>query len=70
MKVRGFRPHMDRHTYRSMGNLFGMLLVRAYDRSQRILAAMKCRNFQGRFYLLDHFHFQSSRFVFLSGFGA
>jgi cobalt/nickel transport system permease protein len=66
MKVRGFQPGMDRNTYRSFGNLLGMLLVRGYDRSERILAAMKCRGFQGRFYLLDHFSFQSSDFVFCS----
>jgi cobalt/nickel transport system permease protein len=57
MQVRGFRPRMDRHTYHNLGNLLGMLLVRGYDRSERILAAMKCRGFQGRFYLLDHFSF-------------
>jgi cobalt/nickel transport system permease protein len=66
MKVRGFRPRMDRHTYRSFGNLLGMLLVRGYDRSERILAAMKCRGFQGRFYLLDHFSFQTRDLVFCS----
>jgi cobalt/nickel transport system permease protein len=64
MKVRGFRPRMDRHTYRSFGNLLGMLLVRGYDRSERILAAMKCRGFRGRFYLLDHFSFQSRDLYF------
>lgn len=67
MKVRGFRPGMDRHTYHSFGNLLGMLIVRGYDRSERILAAMKCRGFQGRFYLLDHFHFQSRDLVFCLG---
>jgi cobalt/nickel transport system permease protein len=55
MKVRGFRPRMDRHTYRSYGYLVGMLLVRSFDRSERIVAAMKCRGFQGRFFMLDHF---------------
>ena len=55
MKVRGFRPRMDRHTYRSYGYLVGMLLVRSLDRSERITAAMKCRGFRGRFYMLDHF---------------
>jgi cobalt/nickel transport system permease protein len=64
MKVRCFRPRMDRHTYRSLGNLLGMILVRGYDRSERILAAMKCRGFQGRFYLLDHFTFQRRDVVF------
>lgn len=57
MKVRGFRPRMDRHTYRTYGYLVGMLLVRSFDRSERIVAAMKCRGFRGRFYLLDHFAF-------------
>jgi len=55
MKVRGFRPRMDRRTYRGFGNLFGMLLVRGFDRSERILGAMQCRGFRGRFYPLDHF---------------
>ena len=66
MKVRCFHPRMDRHTYRSFGNLLGMLLVRGYDRSERILAAMKCRGFQGRFYLLDHFSFQARDMIFCS----
>ncbi len=57
MKVRSFRPRMNRHTYRAYGYLVGMLLVRSFDRSERVLAAMKCRGFRGRFYLLDHFAF-------------
>ncbi|NQT37607.1 MAG: cobalt ECF transporter T component CbiQ [Planctomycetes bacterium] len=57
MKVRGFRPRANLHTYRTYGHLVGMLLVRSFDRADRVLAAMKCRGFQGRFYVLDHFHF-------------
>lgn len=57
MKMRGFRPRMSLHTYRTYGYLVGMLLVRSVDRSERIVAAMKCRGFRGRFYLLDHFAF-------------
>jgi len=57
MKMRGFRPRMSLHAYRSYGYLIGMLLVRSVDRSERIVAAMKCRGFRGRFYLLDHFAF-------------
>ena len=57
MKIRGFRPRMSLHTYRSYGYLVGMLLVRSLDRSERIVAAMKCRGFRGRFYLFDHFAF-------------
>jgi len=55
MKVRGFHPRMNRHTFRSIGYLVGMLLVKGFDRSERVLAAMKCRGFCGRFYLLSHF---------------
>jgi cobalt/nickel transport system permease protein len=61
MKVRSFRPRLDLHTYRAFGYLIGMLLVRSFDRSERIMAAMKCRGFQGRFYLLDHFAFSGRR---------
>jgi len=57
MRVRAFRPQMNRHTYRTYGYLVGMLLVRSFDRAERIVAAMKCRGFRGRFYLLDHFHY-------------
>jgi cobalt/nickel transport system permease protein len=60
MKVRGFRPRMNLHTYRSYGYLVGMMLVHSFDRSERIAAAMKCRGFRGRFYLLDHFAFSLS----------
>jgi cobalt/nickel transport system permease protein len=53
MRARGFRARSDRHSWRSLGWLMGMLLVRSLERAQRILAAMKCRGFSGRFYLLD-----------------
>jgi cobalt/nickel transport system permease protein len=61
MRVRCFRPRVNGHTYRSYGYLVGMLLVRSFDRAERVLAAMKCRGFRGRFYLLDHFHFVCRR---------
>ncbi len=52
MKVRCFQPRMNRHSYRSLAYLVAMLLVRSYYRSNRILAAMKCRGFHGRFYVI------------------
>ncbi len=55
MKVRCFRPRVSVHTFRSLGNLVGMLLVRSLDRAHRILSAMKCRGFRGEFYAFDHF---------------
>jgi len=53
MRARAFRPGSNRHTWISYSNLIGMLLVRSLDRSRRLLAAMRCRGFDGRLYLLD-----------------
>ena len=64
MKLRAFRPRMDLHTMRSYGNLVGMLLVRSFDRSERVVAAMKCRGFSGTFWMLDHFHWSRRDVVF------
>ena len=53
MRTRGFVARSDHHTWRSLGWLTGMLLVRSLERSRRIFEAMRCRGFRGRFYLLD-----------------
>ena len=66
MKARGFRPTNSAHTYRTYGYLVGMLLVRALERSERILKAMKCRGFQGKLYLLDEMICRPRDFVFAS----
>jgi len=58
MRARGFRPGTNGHTLRSLGYLIGMLLVRAFERSERILQAMKCRGFSGHLPLLDDLCFQ------------
>jgi cobalt/nickel transport system permease protein len=49
MKARAFRPRGNLHTWRSLGYLFGMLLVHSFERGERIADAMKCRGFAGRF---------------------
>lgn len=59
MKMRGFKPRTNMHTYRSHAYLVGMLLVRSFDRSQRILHAMKCRGFKGKFYILHHYEMKT-----------
>ncbi len=64
MKVRGFRPRTNRHTYRTLAWLVGMLLVRSLDRAERVYAAMKCRGYHGEFYLPHHFSFRSRDAVF------
>ncbi|HID55177.1 TPA: cobalt ECF transporter T component CbiQ [Candidatus Poribacteria bacterium] len=49
MKMRGFRAGTNLHTYRSYAYLVGMLLLRSYERSQRVYQAMLMRGFDGRF---------------------
>ncbi|MEI6560162.1 MAG: cobalt ECF transporter T component CbiQ [Rhodospirillaceae bacterium] len=49
MRARGFIMRCDRHSWQSLGYLFGMMMVRSLDRSERTLAAMRCRGFTGRF---------------------
>jgi cobalt/nickel transport system permease protein len=63
VKIRGFRPGNDLHTYRTYAYLVGILLVRSYDRAERVRAAMLCRGFTGRFYDLSEFAFRRSDWV-------
>jgi len=58
MKARAFVPRNTLHTWRSFGYLVGMLLVRSLERSERIYAAMKCRGYCGKLYLLDSMQWQ------------
>jgi len=67
MRARAFVPRSDCHTWRSYGNLVGMLLVRSLDRSRRMLAAMRCRGFDGRLYLLDTPAWQPSDTLLAAG---
>lgn len=67
MRVRGFTPRFNRHTLRSFGNLVGMLLVHAFDRSERIQLAMKCRGFTGKFHTHRHMRTRRSDWAFAAG---
>ena len=55
MKMRGFKPKTNIRTYRAYSYLVGMLLIRSFNRSKRILQAMRCRGFKGKFYILHHY---------------
>jgi cobalt/nickel transport system permease protein len=56
LRVRGFRRGVNRHSYRTLGHVAGTLLVRGYERAERVGQAMRCRGFAGRFYSLAEFH--------------
>ncbi|WP_316859697.1 cobalt ECF transporter T component CbiQ [uncultured Cohaesibacter sp.] len=64
MKCRAFSPSNSWHTYRTFGYLVGMLLIRSFERSERIMKAMKCRGFNGQFHLLQEFDYSRSDYVF------
>ncbi|MDE1569860.1 cobalt ECF transporter T component CbiQ [Aquabacter sediminis] len=49
MRARAFVPRTSLHTWRSLGQLCGMILVRALERAERVHEAMRCRGFAGRF---------------------
>jgi cobalt/nickel transport system permease protein len=53
MRARAFQVRTGLHCWRSVGYLFGMLMVRSLERAERIDAAMRCRGFTGRFPSLD-----------------
>ena len=65
MKIRGFQPRTNMHTYRSYANLAAMLLVRSYDRADRVFQAMLCRGFHGVFFSLRSFAWQRRDWIFL-----
>jgi cobalt/nickel transport system permease protein len=66
MRIRAFKPRLNSHTFRSYGYLLGMLLVKSFERSERIYQAMKCRGFAGNFYLLDEFQFAGKDLIFFA----
>ena len=63
LKIRGFNPGTNIHTYKTYAYLVGMLLVKSYDRAERVKSAMLCRGFSGRFYDLSEFSFRPRDWV-------
>jgi cobalt/nickel transport system permease protein len=63
IKIRGFVPKTSLHTYKTFAYLVGMLLVRSFDRAQRVHNAMLCRGFKGELYSLRKFSFKTNDIV-------
>jgi cobalt/nickel transport system permease protein len=49
MQVRGFKKHTDMQTLKALANFLGMLLVRSFERTERVFDAMHARGYKGRF---------------------
>jgi cobalt/nickel transport system permease protein len=55
LRVRGYRARGNLHSYRTIGRVAGVLLVRSHERAERVSHAMRCRGFDGRFRALVDF---------------
>lgn len=55
LRVRGYKNRANRHSYRTAGHVAGTLLVRGYERAERVGQAMRCRGFDGHFRSLTSF---------------
>ncbi|EHJ46639.1 cobalt ABC transporter, inner membrane subunit CbiQ [Solidesulfovibrio carbinoliphilus subsp. oakridgensis] len=65
-RLRGFVPATDGRTYRTYAALVAMVLVRSYDRSQRVYQSMLLRGFAGVFPSLDRFKSGRGDAIFLA----
>ena len=63
IKIRGFIPKTNLHTYKTFAYMVGMLLVRSFDRAHRVHNAMLCRGFKGDLYSLKKFSFKTNDIV-------
>lgn len=66
LRVRGYRNRMDRHSYRTVGHVAGTLLVRGYERAERVGQAMRTRGFDGTFRSLTVFHTRAADVAFFA----
>jgi cobalt/nickel transport system permease protein len=66
LRVRGFRNRANAHSYRTVGQAAGTLLVHGYERAERVSQAMRCRGFDGRFRSLAVFRARGVDFLLLT----
>ena len=55
MKARNFIPETSIHTYKTISNLVGMIILNSYERSEKVYRAMVARSFSGVFWTKNHF---------------
>jgi cobalt/nickel transport system permease protein len=55
LRVRGYRNRADLHSWRTVGQVAGTLLVRGQERGERVSQAMRCRGFDGAYHTLHDF---------------
>ena len=63
---RSFKPTTSMHTYQTYGNIFGMTLVKGWQRAGRVQDAMLLRGFKGEFLTLNSARVRCSDWLFLA----
>jgi len=69
IRIRGFTPGTNLHSYRTYAYVIGMLFVRAAARADRVHQAMLCRGFRGKFYSLRTFSLGTSDWLWAAAVG-
>lgn len=59
MSARGFIPKTNMYTLHTFGNFIGTLLVRSFERTERVYKAMLSKGYQGEFHTLVTFQAQT-----------
>ena len=65
-RLRGFSPSNTLHTYRTYSHLFGMTLVKSWNRAERIHQAMLLRGFSGKLIPLAQQKLAFADYLFLT----
>jgi cobalt/nickel transport system permease protein len=55
LRLRGFAPRTNAHTFRTTGQAVGTLFVRGIDHSEHVAEAMRARGFDGKYHTLEPF---------------
>ncbi len=63
MKARGFEKKTNFHTVATIGNFVGVLLVRSFERTERIYQAMLSRGYEGVIRTLFEYHAVATDYV-------
>jgi cobalt/nickel transport system permease protein len=64
MTARGFKSSISRHSMKSLGSLLGILLVRSFDRAERIHKAMLSRGYSGDLHIKSEFKLKKFDLLF------
>lgn len=66
-RLRCFRARSNLHSYKTLGSLLGLFLIRAAERSRILHEAMLLRGYNGRLPFCDELHFRLRDYLFFLG---